>query len=699
MFYPYAKTFQLSDRISSISGVGPKTDKLLSLLGIRTIQDLIEYYPRAYQDRINITKISQLKGKGRETIIGQTTRHIPYLKIKKVVISDGTGSCFLLFFGEKVEKFLPLGTKLIITGRAKRYRGFFSFSNFEYEIIKEGDELSGIVPLYRLTSEWGRYGQRQMRRIVKACLSFTKIDDMYKEIVQPLGLFDLEEAFLNIHFPRNWGCYQNARKRLSFDELFLLQLALQLNKKRLSLMPRKTIYEKPKTALELPFELTFAQKRVISEIERDFSSPHLMNRLLHGDVGSGKTIVALWMAHYVASNGFQVAIMAPTEILADQHYASAKKIFQDGIKIALLKSGISQKEQKEIKEKIANGEINIVIGTHSLIQEDVSFKNLSFVIIDEQHRFGVSQRQTLIEKARGLSSLFCDVLVMTATPIPRTLALSLYGDMDISCLDEMPKNRGKIITAIRSEKDLEKIYLFIKDKIREGRQAYIVYPLIEESEKTSLKSIKKHFEKLSKIFSDFNISLLHGRIKPEEKEETMKGFSDGKINILVATTVIEVGIDVPNATIMLIEDSERFGLSQLHQLRGRIGRGAYNSYCILITKERIIDMIRGGIKPDRDDEDYEAVERLSAIKNINNGFELAEYDLRIRGCGEFFGERQHGMPDLKLADPIRDERLLVLAKDTANNILEKDPILSNYPKIKDLLLNKFKGSIGLGVVR
>ncbi|MEW6679727.1 MAG: ATP-dependent DNA helicase RecG, partial [bacterium] len=560
------------------------------------------------------------------------------------------------------------------------------------------EEKGGIVPLYRLSLEWGRLGQRLFRRITRKILDIykDKIPDSSFEIAKSFGFIPQKEAILNIHFPNTWEDYQKARNRLVFNELFLLQLGLLINKRRIGLISRGFVYQKIEKGLEFPFELTNAQKRAIFEIDKDLSSSHPMNRLLHGDVGSGKTAVCLSAAYRVACSSFQVAIMAPTEILADQHYLTAKRLIPKEIGVGILRSGLAQKEQQETKKKIENGEIKIIIGTHSLIQGDVKFKNLALCIIDEQHRFGVCQRQALMEKASSLSSHWCDLLVMTATPIPRTIALSLYGDMDISCLDEMPKNRGRIITTIRSNNDLPKIYEFIKEKVKEGRQVYIVYPLIEESEYVSYKSCKLHFKKLSLLFKDFTLGLLHGQLRPDEKEEIMRKFANGNIQILVATTVIEVGIDVPNACIMVIEDGERFGLSQLHQLRGRIGRGQFSSYCIVIAKEKIAKIIRQNIPCD--DEDKEAVERLRVFVRVQDGFELSEYDLRLRGSGELFGERQHGISELKLSDPIRDYNILIKAKNGAKTLLEKDPLLQENPALREIFLKTFK-NLSIGMVR
>lgn len=682
--------------LSSIHGIGSKITSLFTELGIFSVADLLEYYPRTYQDRSKITKISQLTGKGRETIIGTVTRHLLQGRIKRVCLSDGTSSCFLVFFGNFKEAFLPLGIKVIVSGYAKRFRAFFQFLNFEYEIMDKDSETSGIIPLYRLSSSWGKGGQRLFRRITKRILEIykDKIDD-YVEIAKTGGFISQNEAISNIHFPKTWTDYKKARDRLAFNELFFLQLGFLINKKRITSISRPR-YPEIKEPLSFPFELTNAQKKAIDEIDKDLSSPHPMNRLLHGDVGSGKTAVCLRGAYRVVCAGFQVAIMAPTEILCDQHYLLAKRLFSPyGIEVGILRSGLGKKEQERTKNGIESGKIKVIIGTHALIQSDVKFKNLSFCIIDEQHRFGVLQREALMKKALEISENFCDLLVMTATPIPRTIALSLYGDMDISVLDEMPKNRGKLITTVRADSDLLKIYNFIKEKVREGEQAYIVYPVIEESDKTGWKSCKAHFKKLCLIFKDFSIAVLHGQLKPEEKEEIMEGFSSGKIQILVATTVIEVGIDIRNATIMVIENGERFGLSQLHQLRGRIGRGEKDSYCIVIVKEGIAHAIRNNLELE---EDKDTIERLKAFVKINDGFVLSEYDLKQRGSGELFGERQHGISEFKIADPVRDYPILIKAKQKADEYLKGDPLFQKNPLLREMLLKTFK-NLSIGMVR
>jgi ATP-dependent DNA helicase RecG len=695
----------LNTPVSLLPMIGKKRESLLASLSIYTISDLLTYYPRGYQDRSKLTPISALRGKGRETIAGQVMRHIRFGKVKRAIISDGRGSANLMFFGPDPAKLLPLGTKVIVTGKAKRMGGKIFFSNFEYEALKEeADSHLKIVPLYRLSVEFGRFGQRLFRKIIEQAIDFYKEkleDSIPREIAEQMKLTSLSEAISNIHFPLNWKKRKEARERIVFTELFFLQVALQINRQRTKIIHKNRLYSKKdcsKFVESLPFSLTKSQERVISEIEKDLSSPHPMNRLLHGDVGSGKTVVALWAGFKVASSGFQVAIMAPTEILADQHYIVAKRWLAPlGIEVGILRGGLPVSVQKKAKKLIANGQIQVVIGTHSLISEDVQFSNLALCIIDEQHKFGVSQRQKLLEKANGHS----DLLIMTATPIPRTLSITLYGDMDVSTLNEFPKGRGRIITAVRSDKSLPKIYSFIKDEIKKGRQAYFVYPAIEESQERDYKSAIKHFEKIVLEFPEIPVGLLHGKLKPEEKEEMMQKFAQGEIKILVSTTVIEVGIDVSQATIMVIEDAEKFGLSGLHQLRGRIGRGSLDSYCILITKEKIAASAQLEIKVDTEEKDRVSVERIQAIKNITNGFELAEYDLKLRGAGELFGLRQHGLSELKLANIIWDTRLLLKARDCAAALVANDPLLNEeaHLLLRDAIIRIFGKKMELGFVR
>lgn len=712
--------------VKYLKGVGEKRAKILAALGINQIKDLLEYYPRAYHDRRHLKSIFNLVDGDKETfqgtIIGYKKSRLPGRKIEllKVVISDGTGYAFLLFFNQpKMEKFLTTGLKLIVSGRVRRFRGEIQITDFEYDILNEQENEmihhNRIVPIYPLTQEVSPVpGERLIRTAIKKALeTYTAnlIEILPASILSKYQLPDIRYALNNIHFPENWTGYKNAKNRLIFEEFFLLQLALGMTKKK----AEQEKYIKFQTDFKLltafiqslPFVLTSAQKKVIKEIITDMTSEKPMNRLIHGDVGSGKTVVATCAAIVAFENDYQTAIMAPTEILAEQHYLTIQGLLSNfGINVALLTSSIKKSDKDISLSQIKNGEINIAIGTHSLIQEGVEFKNLGLCIIDEQHRFGVLQRAELKNKAKeACKGISPDVLVMTATPIPRTLALTLYGDLDTSVIDELPPNRQKVITKCRSEKDLPKIYAFIKDEIQKGRQAYVVYPLIEESEELELKAATRMFAHLQKNdFPEFKLGLLHGQLKTEEKDKVMKSFADKEIDILVSTTVIEVGIDIPNATIMLIEHAERFGLAQLHQLRGRVGRGEHKSYCILVTKKDIAELVNSNqpinLQEDPDSTILKGARRLGTLCQTSDGFKIAEVDLEIRGAGEFFGTRQHGMIRLKLANILYDVKWLELARKEAFAILDKDPFLKKTENqfIYKTFSYQFKDKLVLGEI-
>lgn len=689
--------------VKYLKGVGEKRAKVLASLGIDSVTDLLSYYPRIYQDRRHLKPIFNLSEGDKETfrgtIIGHQKSRMPKKKIDllKVIISDGTGYASLLFFNQpKMEKFLTKGLRLIITGRIRRFRGEIQVTDFDYEVLKnEENELihhHRIVPIYPLTQEVSNStGQRLIRSAIKKALD-TYLDQIIEilptSILTKYKLPDIRFALNNIHFPESFTAYKNARTRLIFEEFFLLQLALGITKKKEAVEKGIKFHTDFKLLTSfvqcLPFTLTQSQKRVIKEIIVEMSSEKPMNRLIHGDVGSGKTAVAVCAALVTYENGYQTAIMAPTEILAEQHYLNIHRLVSKlGVKVALLTSSLKKSEREENLTQIKTGQIDIIIGTHALIQEGVEFKNLGLCVVDEQHRFGVIQRAELKKKAKEACRGICPhVLVMTATPIPRTLALTLYGDLDISVIDELPPHRQKVITKCRSEKDLPKIYAFIKDEIKKGKQAYLVYPLIEESEKLELKASVKMFEELQKKeFPEFQLGLLHGQLKPEEKDKVMERFHNKEINILVSTTVIEVGIDVPNATIMLIEHAERFGLAQLHQLRGRVGRGGDKSYCILVAKKEIADLVNSGVsinpQEDPDSTILKGAKRLSTMCATCDGFKIAEMDLEIRGAGEFFGTRQHGMLKFKLGNIISDAKWLELARQEAFSLLDKDPFFKD----------------------
>jgi ATP-dependent DNA helicase RecG len=696
--------------IQYIKGVGPKRAKLFNRLGITTVRDALYYLPYRYENRTNIQKISDLNYGQIETVYGRVVSaeiikpRGKSLRIFEMTINDGSGLLKGKWFNQPfMKKNFKIGYEVLLHGVVKRdpYWGIgFQMDNPEYEIINTADasekndtrplsreesaiHMNRIVPVYRVTSG---LTVRQIRTIMFNIVH-THIKDVPdvipSNIIAKNVLPGIAESLSQVHFPHenadmellNSGA-SDFHKRLAFEELFMLELGL-------AVMQRQSIKEKGlvfnpeglllKRLLEiLPFKLTKAQERVFDEIRHDMKRPHPMNRLIQGDVGCGKTIVAL-MAMMIASEcGYQSALMVPTEILAEQHYLTLYKILKElGLKTCL----VTGSRKNRPLSQIASGEITVVIGTHALIQEGVRFKNLGLVIIDEQHRFGVVQRALLRKKADRP-----DVLVMTATPIPRTLALTVYGDLDCSIIDELPPHRRPIETFLFHAKQKEQIYRFIKDEVSKGRQVYVVYPIIEESEKTDLRSAILGKNAFEKNFPEFNVMLLHGRMKPSEREAIMASFTKGEVDLLVSTTVIEVGVDVPNATLMLIIHAERFGLSQLHQLRGRIGRGFHQSYCILVAYEPCGE---------------EAMRRLHAMEQTHDGFRIAEEDLNIRGPGEFFGTRQSGMPDLKIANIVRDARLLQEARKDAFNLIEKDPELEGYARLKKSLESFWAGKIEL----
>jgi ATP-dependent DNA helicase RecG len=687
----------LSDfQIQYIKGVGPKRAKLLTRLGIKTVKDAMYYLPYRYEDRSNIKKISDLGYGDIETVSGKVISaeviKLPgrNLRIFELTVNDGSGLLKGKWFNQPFMKnnFKP-GYKVLLCGTVKRnpYWGIgFEMDNPEYEIISDKDSLihmNRVVPIYRVTSG---LSVRQMRSIIFNIIN-AHIKDVSDttpaEILRRNHMPGLSESISQIHFPDtnidielfNRGA-SDFHKRLSFDELFMLELGLAVMKrgsvlkKGIAFSPAGILLKK--FAGMLPFRLTKAQERAFSDILRDMKSNYPMNRLIQGDVGCGKTVVALMAMLVAAECGYQSAFMAPTEILAEQHYINIYRMVEDlGLKICLM---TGSKKVRPLRE-ISSGEINIVVGTHALIQEGVIFKNLGLAVIDEQHRFGVMQRVLLRKKADNP-----DVLVMTATPIPRTLALTLYSDLDYSVIDELPPDRRPVTTLLFSPKQKDHIYRLIREEVNRGRQVYIVYPIIEESEKTDLRSAITGKDAFEKVFPEFKVVLLHGRMKAQEREEIMSSFKQGEIDILVSTTVIEVGVDVPNATLMIIIHAERFGLSQLHQLRGRIGRGSHRSYCILVAYEPYGE---------------EAKRRLDIMVKSNDGFRIADEDLNIRGPGEFFGTRQSGMPDLRIANIVRDAILLNEARREAFSLIDRDPDLKGYPLLKKSLQTFWEGKIEL----
>ncbi|ACK42419.1 MULTISPECIES: ATP-dependent DNA helicase RecG [Dictyoglomus] len=664
-------------------GVGPHRAKLLNRLEIHTIYDLITYYPRDYDDRSKLKKISEIKPGERVTIkvkiidYEETKTLYKKIPIIKAKISDNTGWAYAVWYGQKyIKQVLPPGTELLISGEAKRLLKHIEFENPEYETLDEGEDkeflnVGRIVPIYSLTSG---LTQKVLRKIIYDALTDYSIfleDPLPKYLREKYNLMDKPVSVWEKHFPTSFLTMASASKRITFEELFFLQLNLAKKRREIEELsaPVFNIQSElvEKFLGSLPFKLTKAQEKVWEEIKKDLSSGRPMHRLLQGDVGSGKTVIAALATILAYDNGYQTAFMVPTEILAEQHYNRLKNIFEPlGIKIALLTSSTPKKEKTYIYLDLAEGKLPVVIGTHALIQEEVTFKKLGLVIIDEQHRFGVIQRAKLWKKGEAPH-----LLVMTATPIPRSLALVLYGELDISIIDELPPGRKPVITYLFSKKERRKVYSFVEKEIEKGKQAFVVCPLIEESEKLEAESAKKLYEELKKFFPRFNIGLIHGLVPREERTRIMEEFQKGEIQILVATTVIEVGVDIPNASIMVIENADRFGLAQLHQLRGRVGRGSEQSYCFLIAD------LKG----------ENAKERLKVMVETNDGFVIANKDLEIRGPGEFFGTKQHGTLDVLFVDLTKDMKLFEIARNEAFEVIKnQNERIEEYEKV---LLNKW----------
>jgi len=714
-----------------IKGVGPKRAEALSNIGIRSMNDLFSYFPRGYLDRSQIVRIADLskyvEKEEAVTIFAEVYRQ-EARRVRRsnklmflLTVKDDSGFLACIWFegfywlkeAFEVGELLALSS---VPALDKLGRPQFIHPQFDRLKSVEEDEpdwgklfnTGGIIPKYRSSAELEKVGldSRGFRRIIRNALDHRSsvIEEIVSsDIVQRHSLCDERSAIRSIHFPADFQELGKAQRRLKFDELFFLQLMLALRKRGAQQHLRGMTYHVESVLARnlvdsLPFQLTAAQKRVLQEITGDLKSPYPMNRLLQGDVGSGKTIVALCTALIAVENGLQVAFMAPTEILAEQHFHTLQSFLNNTpVNIRLLLGGQKKILRTDILEDIRNGAANIVIGTHALIEEQVEFAKLGLVMVDEQHRFGVLQRGLL--RGKGLNT---DVLVMTATPIPRTLAMTLYGDLEVSLIDELPANRRIIRTAIRSESQKDKVYQFVKEEINRGRQAYIVFPLIEESDKIDLKSAVKEFESLQKnIFPGTNLGLLHGRLKPEIKEDVMQKFKRGEIQILVSTTVIEVGIDIPNATVMIIENAERFGLSQLHQLRGRVGRGADQSYCILIANYGWFDAHKKGLEAAEVREEKEhARTRLETMVQTSDGFKIAEVDLKLRGPGEFFGTKQSGLPALRIANLIDDAELLLLARKEAFDLIQNDPHLrhESHACIRKHFEEEFKDILELGKI-
>jgi ATP-dependent DNA helicase RecG len=676
-------SISLQTNIQMVKGVGPQRAELLAQRGIYTLEDLLNYLPFRYEDRIHFSKIKDVQPNGTYTLrarvmSGQAVRGM-YGRdaIYHLLVQDDSGSLPCKFFhGGYLEGRLKPGQELILHGKVeidKQRPARREMVNPQIEVLSgeevDSTEMGRIVPIYEAV---GTFGSRQIRRAIYATLQNLDqhiVDVLPSDLLQRMDFPSRRDAIIRTHFPppeeslEALNLFRSpAQRRLIFEEFFLYQLSLALGRKatrKENAIPFRVREDKVREALKkiLPFKPTAAQKRVLAEIAADLERPVPMNRLLQGDVGSGKTIIALQAAVIAIENGCQAALMAPTEILAVQHYLSGRRILAPGgYHVELLISGLKSAEKAAVRERIRSGEAQLVIGTHALIEENVEFHRLGFAAIDEQHRFGVLQRKKLMDKAvkHGHAP---HVLVLTATPIPRTLSLTLYGDLDVSIIDELPPGRTPIETRMTTQSHLPGVWESLRREVQAGHQAYVVYPVIEES-KLELKAAMEEYEHLSnKVFPKFKVGLLHGRLSSEEKEDVMQRFRRNEVQILVATTVVEVGVDVPNATVMVIEHAERFGLSQLHQLRGRIGRGAQKSHCILVAQGRLTEDGRA---------------RLETMVRTNNGFEIAETDLQLRGPGEFFGTRQSGEMGFHIASPLRDREVLESARKEAFSLVE-DP--------------------------
>ncbi len=711
----------LSEPLQYLKGIGPRrAAMLLAELNIETVGELLAYYPRDYIDRskmVEIYKVGRAEEDEPETIQGKVVNHTssPTAKgkrIGKISIYDGTGVAMLVNFGRRIgimKSLLPVETEVVVSGKFSRRYNEIQATDYEFELFEEDNLIhtKRIVPKYALTAKLTAKMLRMWMRTALDTYGQQIPEILPLELRQRQGLIDRQSATNEIHFPTSEAHRKAAQKRLAFEEFFLLSVGMELKKDRkisqegiAFRIDTQTQGNSPSLLQDfiasLPYKLTGAQKRVFGEIQNDMRQKNVMNRLIQGDVGSGKTVVAAMALLRAIENGYQGALMVPTEILAEQHYYNLSEMFESlrkdtshadnqKINVVLLKSDLPKAEREEALAAIADGTADLIVGTQALIQEGVDFHRLGLVIIDEQHRFGVMQRATLRNKVDN-KALPPDVLVMTATPIPRTLALTLYGDLNVSVIDEMPPGRQTIKTYWIKEKDREKLYGNLRKEIQRGRQAYVVYPLVEESEKLEeLKAATEMAEHLQNaVFPDLRVGLLHGQMKSIEKQEVMAKFNDKHIDILVSTTVIEVGIDVPNATLMVIENAERFGLSQLHQLRGRVGRGEHQSACYLVAI------------PKGDD----SYQRIQAMIRTNNGFQIAEADLNIRGPGEFFGTRQSGVPNFKIANIIHDATLLETAKQEAELLVKADRELNapTHQLLKQMLQKHWRDNLEIASV-
>ncbi len=656
--------------ITRLQNVGPAHAKKFSRLGVATIRDLLYHFPHRYDDYSHLKTVNQLIYGEEVTLILQiidcktretTTRR----KVTTVLLGDPTGTIQATFFNQPFlqQQFRP-GRKIVISGRVEQDMNRLSFRHPEWEpLSNQLVHTARIVPVYPLTEG---ITNRWIRRLTKSVVDYwapRSADPLPESLKAQHKLVDLRSALSEIHFPSSLQKMESARRRLAFEEFLVIQIGVLQQRRKWREQPGKALNVDNQNIsnfiASLPFELTRAQKRTLDEILGDIQQPSPMSRLLQGDVGSGKTAVAAAAMLAAVWNGAQAALMAPTEILAEQHLNTLTRVYGDhGPRVRLLTGSTKSRDKEEIRELLAAGELDVIVGTHALIQEDVAFKELALAVIDEQHRFGVEQRAII--RSKGYHP---HILVMSATPIPRTLALTVYGDLDLSIIDEMPPGRQEIKTHWLGPKERERAYRFIRKQIEEGRQAFVLCPLIEESEAIDAKAAVEEYERLrTEVYPDLRVGLIHGKLRPKEKDQTMSAFRDHALDILVATSVIEVGIDIPNATVMLIEGADRFGLAQLHQFRGRVGRGEHPSFCLLLAE-------KSGSTSD---------ERLKVIETTQDGFRLAEEDLKLRGPGEFFGTRQSGLPDLKVAK-LSDVKILEEARGAAQTLFDRDPDL-NLPE-------------------
>ena len=679
----------LDTPIQFIKGVGPKRAEVLHSLGISTIKDLLYYFPRKYVDRTSLSTIGSIQEGDEVNLVGRV-KSVNLRRMKKgnfvtANVADHTGSIRLMWFNaaDYIHQSLKVGDLLTMHGKVAAYKGSHQIVHPEYDKLN-ANEISlttgFIIPVYPLTDDLKKSGleNRNLRKIIYLALqSVENIDDHFDtDLREQFDIQDLNTALRNIHYPKDFVSLEKSVHRLKYDEHFFLQLLLAKRKSKIKENKYDSIKFKTKSynkiLKNLHFELTGSQQLSLREIVDDFLSENPMNRMIQGDVGCGKTIVSILASAIVVDNNYQVAIMAPTDLLSKQLFKNFKSQFESiGVECTLLVGSLKPKEKNKVLGEIKSGKSNIIIGTHALFQKDVIFNNLGFVVIDEQHRFGVNQRQKLLSKSNNPN-----LMAMTATPIPRTLAITYKGDMDLSIIDELPKNRPDIHTSFIEKENLSTAFNFIREKVEDGGQTIIVYPLINESEKQDLSAAVESYEYLrDNIFPDLTVGLMHGKLEDENKNLEMKNFMKGEIDILVSTTVVEVGIDNPNVNVMLINNSERFGLSQLHQLRGRVGRGTMESYCLLCS----------------DSESPKTKERLSIIVNSRNGFEIADEDLKLRGPGEFFGEKQSGFVKFKIADLITDGPIIRDARMKAFEIIKNDANLSqeNHSFIKQKFDNEY----------